>query len=208
MNQTVLENISSTPKLASKGVVVIAHAKNEWLLPWWKLHFLIQNTLPVTFLDAGLSPKARKWCVQSEQVLDIPEELKKKMFENLSLSKTAALLFSPFEMTLVIEPFMQVCHDLRGIFDYLTEDKPLGFVADSLDLFVGKTTHPITKAWLENHQRLDAEKYSELPAIYNWPSHDENPFACLINHKEKKAQKLIREQIRFFEKELYMRLSF
>jgi hypothetical protein len=57
------------------GVIIGCNKELEWLLPWWWLHYNINNVLPVTFVDFGdLSENAVEWCKQRGNVvkLEIP----------------------------------------------------------------------------------------------------------------------------------------
>lgn len=60
-------NETHTP---TKGVILAADAKQEWLLPWWWRHFSATNPhLPITFFDLGLSGSAKAWCKKKGSLL-------------------------------------------------------------------------------------------------------------------------------------------
>lgn len=59
----------------SEGVIVGCNQNQEWLLPWWWMHFRLYNNQPVTFINFGdMSNKALDWCKAHADVisLDVP----------------------------------------------------------------------------------------------------------------------------------------
>ncbi len=53
----------------SMGVIVASTHHIEWLLPWWWYHFRLHNTLPVAFLDLGMSDASKEWFKQRGELL-------------------------------------------------------------------------------------------------------------------------------------------
>ena len=49
---------------APLGVIVGCDRHQEWILPWWWSHFSAFNSLPVLFVDFGMSIEASEWCSQ------------------------------------------------------------------------------------------------------------------------------------------------
>ena len=70
----VLTRWSSPPAKRGDGVIVGCTANFEWLLPWWWLHYQMQNIeYPVTFFDFGdMSTSAKKWCEKRGQLKSLP----------------------------------------------------------------------------------------------------------------------------------------
>ncbi len=57
---------------SDEGVIVGTSRGQEWLLPWWWVHYQVHNTHPVTFVDFGdLSPEALAWCHQRGPVVQL-----------------------------------------------------------------------------------------------------------------------------------------
>lgn len=44
----------------------------EWILPWWWFHYKQLNTLPVAFIDFGMSEKAKIWCRERGDLIALP----------------------------------------------------------------------------------------------------------------------------------------
>lgn len=54
------------------GVIVGTSQRQEWLLPWWWMHYRLYNNHPVTFINFGdLSPKAIDWCKQRGSLISL-----------------------------------------------------------------------------------------------------------------------------------------
>lgn len=54
------------------GVIVGTSQRQEWLLPWWWMHFRLFNNHPVTFVDFGdLSAPAAEWCRKRGDVVKL-----------------------------------------------------------------------------------------------------------------------------------------
>jgi len=45
-----------------EGIVVACDQNQEWLLPWWWVHYSAHNCYPVLFVDFGMSERGRAWC--------------------------------------------------------------------------------------------------------------------------------------------------
>lgn len=52
-----------------KEIVVVCSKDKEWMLPWWWMHYHYHNSLPVTFIDQGMSAAAKQWCAKRGVVL-------------------------------------------------------------------------------------------------------------------------------------------
>ncbi len=53
-------------------IIVSCSKENEWMLPWWWMHYHYHNSLPVAFLDLGISLQAKRWCAKRGVVVDQP----------------------------------------------------------------------------------------------------------------------------------------
>ena len=53
------------------GVIVGSDANHEWLLVWWWENYSRFNSLPVAFVDFGMSPESRKWCQERGLIVDL-----------------------------------------------------------------------------------------------------------------------------------------
>ncbi len=47
---------------ASQGILVGADHQIEWMLEWWWVHYKKFNSLPVAFIDFGMSQAGIEWC--------------------------------------------------------------------------------------------------------------------------------------------------
>ena len=54
------------------GIVVGADLTQEWLLPWWWSHYSRFNSLPVAFIDFGMSDEMKKWCQERGELIPLP----------------------------------------------------------------------------------------------------------------------------------------
>lgn len=122
-----------------KGVIVGTSRRQEWLLPWWYMHFRMHNPHPIIFVDFGdLSEEALNWCQRRGQVIELelddsfmstkeevnPEtgSLWEKMQPNVwSLrftwyKKPFALQLSSFDQTLWLDLDCQVRGSIEPLF--------------------------------------------------------------------------------------------
>lgn len=60
---------TSNPEIAEKGVLVASDSISEWMLSWWWDNYHKHNTLPVAFVDLGMSPKSVDFCKQKGIVI-------------------------------------------------------------------------------------------------------------------------------------------
>lgn len=54
-----------------QGVITGCNQNHEWLLKGWWHHFSKHNTLPVAFVDFGMSASAKAWCEKKGQVISM-----------------------------------------------------------------------------------------------------------------------------------------
>lgn len=58
--------------LEKDGVIVGCTQNQEWLLPWWWMHFRLHNQHPVTFIDFGdMSDAGKKFCRKRGQFIHL-----------------------------------------------------------------------------------------------------------------------------------------
>ncbi len=60
-----------TPSLL-EGVIVGTDQTQEWILPWWWHHYSKFNTLPVTFIDFGMTETAKAFCKERGSLVKLP----------------------------------------------------------------------------------------------------------------------------------------
>jgi hypothetical protein len=124
-----------------KGVMVASDIQQEWLLPWWWENYSRFNTLPVVFVDFGMSKEKKKWCKEHGTLIPllVPDifvaerdkmdpalvsQLENELFgtffwayRNAWFKKPLACLQSPFEISLWIDLDCEVCGPLDVLYD-------------------------------------------------------------------------------------------
>lgn len=127
--------------LDQDGVIVGCTNSQEWLLPWWWMHFRMHEDCPVTFIDFGnMSHEARTFCSKrgalvtleiSDRFITSIKDLGieattiwKSKGLDLEASRSAwfrkpfACLYSPYQRTLWIDLDCQVRKSIRPIFEF------------------------------------------------------------------------------------------
>jgi len=122
-----------------KGVMVATDQNLEWMLPWWVYHFKKHSSLPIAFVDLGMSEEKKAFCEQHGTLISIEpkqfpfdpnriEELSNHGVFDISnlnqvlptrnawLLKPFALLTSPFEKTLWIDIDCEVLQPIDPLF--------------------------------------------------------------------------------------------
>lgn len=56
---------------SSRGIICGANDAQEWLLPWWWERYTACNSLPVTFVDFGMTPAGKAWCTARGECLSL-----------------------------------------------------------------------------------------------------------------------------------------
>lgn len=121
-----------------KGVLIACDEEQSWLLPWWWEHYQTHNTLPVTLVDLGLSPKMQKWALGKMQVIPFnvsfslasessqapfaqaweeiygPNVLKMRQ---VWFKKPFALLHTPYHHTLWLDVDCEVLNEVSFLYD-------------------------------------------------------------------------------------------
>lgn len=129
----------------SNGVITGCDNNHEWMLPTWWEHYQKTNSLPVAFIDFGMSKSARQWCKKKGQVIAFQissSYLKKK--ENIPpitakfweriyagnlwqsrpawFSKPFALLQTPYKTSLWIDLDTEIQENLSPLFSLVKTD--------------------------------------------------------------------------------------
>ncbi len=122
------------------GIIVGANRTQEWMLPWWWLHYRLHNSHPVAFLDFGMSEEAKEWCQERGRciALEVSEDFiaRKEEIDPFTalmwdgfyrggnfwparlgwFKKPLALRQTPFQRTLWIDLDCQIRADLSSLF--------------------------------------------------------------------------------------------
>ena len=124
-----------------RGILVATDQKLEWLLPWWWKNYSAENSLPVTFVDFGMSEEARDFCAERGELISFafsstfmkaeeqlaPEITRKhgeKFWEARKswFQKPLALLQTRFKQTLWLDLDCEVLRSLLPIFENFSSD--------------------------------------------------------------------------------------
>jgi hypothetical protein len=112
-----------------KGVLTGCDERYEWLLKWWWENYSKHNAYPITFVDFGMSPSARKWCAQKGTILTLtvetlcaqnwiktttPYALEKR---NIWYAKIFALIQTPYQKTAWIDIDCEVKKNIAPLFE-------------------------------------------------------------------------------------------
>lgn len=130
--------------MSEKGVITECDAFQEWLLPWWWENYTRENKLPVTFIDFGMSQKARAWCQERGELLSLSQDAENLILRDFVPSekqvawekaysvevwraregwfkKPWACLHSPYEKTVWLDLDCEVLGDITLLYEYLDE---------------------------------------------------------------------------------------
>ncbi len=137
------------------GIIVGFSKGQEWLLPWWWMHYCMFNTLPITFIDFGdMSEMALSWCRKRGKVakLDLSDSFIAKK-EKIDPSQSAiwekmqpnvwnlrfvwyckpfALLLSPYKKTIWLDLDCQVRGSLQPMFEFCEDEGGFAIAAEHL----------------------------------------------------------------------------
>ncbi|MEI6241809.1 MAG: hypothetical protein WCP39_00190 [Chlamydiota bacterium] len=144
IKQTKKNLLGWTASTEERGVIVGSDKNQEWMLPWWYYHYHQHNTLPITFIDFGMSKKALSWCKERGEIVtfreeipitpkeQIPKNLQKEwtnpVYPNIWKSRNAwfkkplACLYSPYKKTIWIDLDCQVLRPLNHLFAFVEKE--------------------------------------------------------------------------------------
>lgn len=118
----------------TKGILVAADERMEWLLPWWWARYSAHNNWPVAFVDLGMSHFGKTFCKEKGLLLSLeldktfhPHPLYAEKWKAISttvfienrkrwLQKPFAFLLTPFEQTLWVDLDCEVLASLSPLF--------------------------------------------------------------------------------------------
>ncbi len=127
------------------GILTGCDQNHEWMLPSWFNHYTKHNTLPISFIDFGMSKSARLWCEKkgtvipfqlSSSILKTKEEIPPitvKFWERICagnlwesrpawFSKPFALMQTPYIHSLWIDLDTEIQKDLSPLFSLIQAD--------------------------------------------------------------------------------------
>lgn len=135
------------------GVIVGCCQNQEWLLPWWWMHFRMHNEYPVTFVDFGdMSILAKEFCKKRGEIITIAapenyiaseknltenykslwegEGLDLNIFRSAWFKKPFACLQSPYKRTLWIDLDCQIRKSIEPIFEFCENPLNMAIAAE------------------------------------------------------------------------------
>jgi hypothetical protein len=138
-----------------RGVLIASDSFSEVCLPWCVHNYRFHNSLPIVFIDLGMSTKAQTWCKQYGQVISFHNPIKVAQKEEINIkivdiwesrhlgvffwkarqkwfNKPFALLLTPFEYTLWLDIDCQVMGSIEPLFDLIQSD-PVGLALAKQD---------------------------------------------------------------------------
>ncbi len=193
----------------SRGVLVGTDTAQEWLLPWWWSHYSCHNTLPVTFVDFGMSQKVLHWCQKKGNVIPLhldksfiaPKEAidptKAAIWERRAgkdvwgwrescFNKPFALALTPYDETVWLDLDCEVFESLDPIFQFIKE---FDFsIANPMERFeeqynsgvvVYRKNSAILEKWIDLCLRENVHFYGDDHVLSHLLNHEEIPFQLL-----------------------------
>lgn len=195
-----------------RGVLVATDQNLEWLLPWWWERYSSVNTLPVTFVDFGMSESARAFCKEHGELVDFafdPAFVQKKeklspeinsRWENYGATfweardgwfkKPLAMLQSQFSLTLWLDLDCEVMGPLAPLFDLLPQNEELGIIPEPLfyqagkDLLFGEVLYNSGVVLFRHGSEL-VEKWGERAFSHNGEFAGDQELLSRMIHEEK-----------------------
>ncbi|MBX7066113.1 MAG: hypothetical protein K1X28_02670 [Parachlamydiales bacterium] len=147
----------------SDGVLVGTDITQEWLLPWWWSNYQKHNSMPVAFIDFGMSSEKKDWCKARGELIplrlinDFVKEKKdtlpkaaqileqhfgKDFWDSrpILFKKPFACLKTPFLRTIWVDIDCEVRGSIQPLFAYADGEIGIGLVKDRLQ---PHTSYPI-----------------------------------------------------------------
>lgn len=163
------------------GILVGSDITQEWLLPWWWANYQKHNSMPVAFIDFGMSPQMKGWCSARGELIPLRllDDFVKEKDETAPLAikileqhfgkefwssrpilfkKPFACLKTPFLRTIWIDIDCEILGSLHPLFAYADDRSRMGIVKDRLQ---PHTSYPIYNSGVFVFQR-------ESKAISEW----------------------------------------
>jgi hypothetical protein len=135
------------------GVLIACSKAIEWMLPWWWMHYHFYNSLPVSFVDFGMSEEAKRWCQNRGQLISLSlsnefvakqEDIEPKLAELWVIfqgkdiwrarkewfKKPFAMLQTPYRRTIWLDLDCQVRKCLGDLFNACHNPAGLAIVRD------------------------------------------------------------------------------
>jgi hypothetical protein len=219
-----VKGITWTQPSAERGVLIMCDSGQEWMLEWWWMNYRKYNTLPVHFVDIGMTDYGKQWCQSHGTFASLPEIDLKHWYK-----KPYAFTTTPFLETIYMDNDCQVMGDLTPIFKYadpvgISMDIVTRWTAGKVPVQAGviafqygadllrnwaintpdnsnffRGDQEILQAMLSNSE----EEFMEMPERYNWVrGRGINPNA-LINHwTGDDGKEIIRQQIKQLQHDL------
>jgi hypothetical protein len=207
-----------------EGVLLMCDANQEWMLEWWWYNYRKFNSLPVHFVDIGMTDAGRQWCAEHGTLSILPSFNLKHWYK-----KPFACITSPFMYTIYMDNDCQVMGDVSPLLDYA---KPVGLALDIVtrwtsgnvpvqggviaymhgaslisqwakdtpeNSFYFRGDQEILQAMISNN-KCD---FLEMPERFNWVRGRGANSQALINHwTGDEGKQIIREQIKQIQHEL------
>jgi hypothetical protein len=119
-----------------EGIITGCDENGEWLLPWWYQHIRAHASLPITFIDYGMSPRSLEWCEKRGKTkqLSLPSQIFEKrivtpkrfahrtnqtLVQEIRIAwfkKPFAMLLSPYKRTLWLDIDCEIKGNISPIF--------------------------------------------------------------------------------------------
>lgn len=171
------------------GIITGCDQNQEWMLPSWWEHYQKTNTLPVTFIDFGMTKSARLWCEKKGTVIDVPIQtsfvkpkesicpIQAKFWERVCgdhlwharpiwFIKPFALQKSPYEQSLWIDLDTRIKKDLSPLFSTIDSNFAIAPTSDRYKKFAN-----IIGLHLPNEQTYNAGVilfHRDSPTLHKW----------------------------------------
>jgi len=136
-----------------RGILCGSDEEQEWLLPWWWERYSAHNAFPVTFIDFGMSEKARSFCRTHGELISVDVDdsfiqRKEQLSAQVAASweavygptlwtgrlrwfkKPFALLHSTYRFNLWLDLDCEILGPLDPLFTACTEETQLALVRE------------------------------------------------------------------------------
>ena len=191
------------PVANSHGVITGCSSGQEWLLPWWWMHYQMHNSeYPVTFIDFGdMSELAKAWCRKRGHLASLPaKEIESfvatreailpsqvanwEKHKNLNIwsarmawfKKPFACLASPYKKTLWIDLDCQVRNSLAPLFIFAYPPFEIALAKEPDEIIkIHKDSGDLLEGEIEYNTGVIGFEHGS-PLVQNWSKY------CLENN--------------------------